>query len=138
MEEGLINVSPDKEKAKSILRMVDKTLQLIDTIDIDIFPAHVTKEYYDAIRELISIILLLDGLKSYGDRAHKRQIEYIRDHYDEISAHDISIIDDLRVVRNRIAYDGFFVEESYIRPKISNLKKIISKLNTIISEKIKQ
>lgn len=47
---------------------------MIEVIDITKFSSIVTKEYYDVIRELMSVILLLDGYKTYGERAHKKLI----------------------------------------------------------------
>ena len=63
MEEELIRITPNKEKAQSILKMVNTTLDMIKQIDKSKFPSNVTKEYYEVIRELASIILLLDGYK---------------------------------------------------------------------------
>lgn len=48
MEEGIIKTAPDREKAKSILKMVETTLEMIDTIDPKKFTSHVVKEYYSA------------------------------------------------------------------------------------------
>ncbi len=81
MEEGLIKITPNKEKAQSILKMVDTTLEMIKVIDIKKFSSNVTKEYYDVIRELLSVILLLDGYKTHGEGAHKKLIEYIQINY---------------------------------------------------------
>ena len=53
MEENLIKITPDKEKAKSILKMVEKTLEMINSLDINKFPSNITKEYYEVIRELL-------------------------------------------------------------------------------------
>lgn len=136
MEEGLIKVTPDKEKAKSILKMVDTTIEMIKIVDIDKFSSNVTKEYYDVIRELISVVLLLEGYKTYGEGAHKRLVDYIESHYNEFNEYEISLIDDLRATRNKIAYDGFFVEKDYIERKINQIKKIIDKLKEIINKKI--
>ena len=49
MEEGLIKITPDKEKAKSILKMVDVTIEMIKGISVATFSSNVTKEYYDVI-----------------------------------------------------------------------------------------
>ena len=46
MEGCLIKITPDKEKAKSILKMVDTTIEMIKIVDIDKFSSNVTKEYY--------------------------------------------------------------------------------------------
>jgi hypothetical protein len=102
MEEGTIKTAPDREKAKSILKMVETTLEMIDTIDSKKFTSHVVKEYYEVIRELITVILLLDGYKTHGEGAHKKLIEYIEKNYAEFKVHDITLIDDLRIIRNKL------------------------------------
>jgi len=138
MDEDLIRIIPDKEKAKSILKMVDTTLKMIKEIDIDKFSSNITKEYYEIIRELMTIILLLDGYKTYGEGSHKKLIEYLELNYREFDKSEIYFIDDLRNIRNKIAYDGFFVEINYILNNIKNIQRIIEKLNKIIENKLKQ
>jgi hypothetical protein len=136
MEEGLIKITPNKEKAKSILKMVDTTIEMIKVIDIAKFSSNVTKEYYDVIRELISVVLLLDGYKTYGEGAHKKLVEYIESNYKDINAYEISLIDDLKIKRNKIAYDGFFVEKDYIERKVESFQDIITKLKKVIKNKL--
>jgi len=136
MEEGLIKITPNKEKAKSILKMVDTTIDMIGVIDITKFSSNVTKEYYDVIRELISVVLLLDGYKTYGEGAHKKLIEYLQSNYKEFNEYELLLMDDLRITRNKVTYDGFFVERGYIERKIKDIQKIISKLKDIIKKKI--
>ncbi len=135
MEEGLIKVAPDKEKAKSILKMVDTTIEMIKVLDVTKFSSNVTKEYYDVIRELISVVLLLDGCKTHGEGAHKKLVEYLQSNYKEFNEYQISLIDDLRITRNKIAYDGFFVDKDYIERKINDIKEIIDKLKEIIKKR---
>ena len=137
MEEGLIRITPNKEKAQSILKMVDTTIEMIKVIDVVKFSSNVTKEYYDVIRELISVVLLLDGYTTYGKEAHKKLVEYLRNNYKEFNEYEISLIDDLRIKRNKIAYDGFFVDKGYIERKIKDIQEIIEKLKGIIEKKIK-
>lgn len=136
MEERLIRVTPDREKAKSMLKMVDTTIEMVRSIDIEKFSSNITKDYYDAIRELISIILLLDGYKTYGEGAHKRLVEYLQSKYNELGYHEISFIDDLRITRNKIAYDGFFVEKDYIERNLKKITNVIDKLKMIIHKKL--
>ena len=88
------------------------------------------------IRELISVILLLDGYKTYGERAHKKLIEYIQTKNVGFSEYEILLIDDLRITRNKVAYDGFFVERDYIERKIRDIQTIIVKLKDIIKKKL--
>ncbi len=136
MEEALIKTTPNKEKAQSILKMVKTTLEMIKQIDKKNFPSNIAKEYYEVIRELMSIVLLLDGYKTAGEGAHKRQIEYLESNYKELSKAEVLLIDDLRIIRNKIAYDGFFVEESYVDRKLADIQKVIGKLKGIINEKL--
>ena len=136
MDENLIRITPNLEKAKSILKMVEKTMEMVKKIDISEFSSNITKEYYDIIRELISVILLLDGYKTYGEGAHKRLIEYLKDNYSEFEENEINLIDELRKTRNKIAYDGFFIEKDYIVRKKDNIRTIINKLNKIINDKL--
>lgn len=136
MEEDLIKITPNKGKARSILKMVETTLDMVKLIDIAKFSSNVTKEYYDIIRELISIVLLLDGYKTYGEGAHKKLIDYLDENYKEFDDYEISLIDDLRTTRNKISYDGFFVEKDYIKRKIKDIRVIIGKLKEIIKRKI--
>lgn len=136
MEDGIIKTAPDREKAKSILKMVETTLEMIDTIDSKKFSSHVVKEYYEVVRELISVILLLDGYKTHGEGAHKKLIEYMQKNYGEFKGHEISLIDDLRIVRNKIAYNGFFVTDDYLERKKKDILMIIDKLRIIIYKKL--
>ncbi len=136
MEEGLIKITPNKEKAKSILKMVDTTIEMIKVIDVGKFSSNVTKEYYNVIRELMMVVLLLDGYKTYGEKAHKNLIDYIKSNYKEFNEYEILLIDNLRITRNKIAYDGFFVDNSYIERKIKDIQEIIGKLKGIIEKKL--
>ena len=136
MDEGIIKTAPDREKAKSILKMVETTLEMIDTIDPKRFPSHVVKEYYEVIRELITVILLLDGYKTHGEGAHKKLIEYIEKNYSEFKVHDIMLIDDLRIIRNKISYNGFFVTDDYLERKRKDILMLIDNLRIIIYKKL--
>ena len=134
--EELMKVTPNKEKAKSILKMVETTIEMINNLDTGKFPSNITKEYYEVIRELLSIVLLLDGYKTYGEGAHKKLIEYVEKNYKEFSKYEISLIDNLRNIRNKIAYDGFFVEKDYIERKKKEINIIIKKLKEIVKKKL--
>ncbi|MBW2974583.1 hypothetical protein KY366_02600 [Candidatus Woesearchaeota archaeon] len=136
MEEGMIKITPNKEKAQSILKMVDTTIEMIKIIDVAKFSSNVTKEYYDIIRELMSIVLLLDGYKTYGEGAHKKLVEYLQSNYKEFNEYEVSLIDDLRITRNKIAYDGFFIDKDYIKRKIKDIQAIVKKLKAIIKKRL--
>ncbi len=136
MDMGLVDVTKDKVKAKSILAMAEVTLEMIKTIDEKRFASNLVKEYYDVIRELISAIMLLDGYKTRGEGAHIKAIEYMRENYKQLSELEISAIDDLREKRNRIAYNGFFVQPDYVVRRKQTLAGIISKLTETIKKRL--
>lgn len=132
----ILRINPDKEKAKSILKMVDTTLDMVKTIDVKKFPSNLLKEYYDILRELIGIILLMDGYKIIGEESHKELIEYIGKNYSQLSRYQITLLDDLRIKRNKISYNGFFIEPEYLERKIKDIFDVIKILKKIINEKI--
>ena len=132
IQEGLMKITPDKEKARSIFKMAECTLEMVKSIDKNKFPSNVTKEYYDIIRELTSIILLLDGYRTIGDSAHKNQIDYLEVNYREFNGAEIALMDELRITRNKISYNGFFVKDDYIERKARDIQIVIEKLRKII------
>lgn len=134
--EGLTRITADKKKAESILKMVETTVEMIKTIDVGKYSSNVAKEYYDVVRELMTVILLLDGYKTYGEGAHKKLIEYMEMNYKEFTSQELSLINDLRITRNKIAYDGFFVQKEYIERNQGDIQKIINKLKRIINRKL--
>ncbi|MCX9025419.1 MAG: hypothetical protein OIN85_04905 [Candidatus Methanoperedens sp.] len=63
-------------------------------------------------------------------------IEYLEKNYPEFKGHEISLLDDLRLTRNRIAYNGFFVTDEYLERKMKEILAIIEKLRVIIYKKL--
>jgi hypothetical protein len=132
----IIKITPNIEKSRSILRMIDETLAMINEISIEKYPSNIIKEYYDIIRELISVVLLLDGYKTSGESAHKELIEYLNKNYKEFAKFEIGLLNDLRILKNRISYDGFFVKKDYVLRKQFAILKVISKLKAVINRKM--
>jgi ABC-type multidrug transport system ATPase subunit len=102
----LIRVSSDKEKARSILKMTDLLGERIKKSDRKKMTALIITDYYEIIKELITAVLLLDGYKTLS---HKNLIEYLKEKYSEFDSHMVSILNNLRVLTNRVCYDGFFI-----------------------------
>lgn len=136
MIEGIVEVRPDDEKAKSIMKMVETTSEMIKTINVKRFPSNVLKEYYEVIRELMTTLLLLDGFKTVGEGAHKKLIEYLDENYEQFTGYEISLLNDMRVIRNKISYNGFFIADNYLERKLKDILIIISKLKEIINRKL--
>jgi hypothetical protein len=130
----LIKITPDKEKARNIIKMVSLIKERIKKQERDKMAALIIADYYEIIKELITAILLIDGYKTLS---HKDLIDYIKEKYKEFSIHEISVLDDLRVLRNRIAYEGFFIEPSYLERNEPLFKEIIGKLENLIERKLR-
>jgi len=80
----------------------------------------------------LSVILLLDGYRTYGEGAHRNLLSYVASNSKTITGYEMSLIDDLRAIRNRIAYDGFFVDKDYLARKAPDIRKMIQKLRNMV------
>ena len=130
----LIKIKPDKERAKNILKMVSLLEDRMREQNREKMVALIIADYYEIIKELITAVLLIDG---YKNLSHIGLIEYIREKYPEFSSHEISILNDLRMLRNRITYEGFLVEPPYLKRNELFFKAIVRKLKNLISGKLR-
>ena len=129
----LIKVTPDKEKVKSILKMVSLLEERIKVQNRKKMFSLIISDYYEVVKELITCVLLLDGWKTLN---HKDLIDYLKENYKEFNKHEVFVLDDLRTIRNKITYEGFFASFEYLERNESNFKNIIKKINSITSNKI--
>lgn len=137
MSGELIEVTPNKEKAKSMLAMAKTRIEMLESVDSAKYTTLVVEGHYEAIKELIFSILSLDGYKTIGEGAHRMLIEYLSEAYSaEFSRSEICFLDDLRKIRNRINYAGFFVKEDYLERNKGTIVEIIRKLIAIIDARV--
>jgi hypothetical protein len=126
----LIKITPDKEKVRSILKMTSLIEERIKLQDKNKMAALIIVDYYEIIKELITARLLLDGYKTLS---HKELINYISKS-SEFNMHEISVLDNLRVLRNRVSYDGFFINPAYLNRNEKLFRELIVKLKSLIKE----
>lgn len=137
MQDGLIRVTPDRQRAQSIFKMAKTSLEMVESLDAEKFSSHIVKEYYEILRELLSILLLLDGYKTYGQGAHKNIIVYVAKNYSSLfSEYYIYFIDELRILRNKITYDGYFVPYDFVRRKKGDIQALVRMLLGVIQKKL--
>ena len=129
----LIKITPNKEMAKSILKMTSLLEERIKSEDKEKMTSLIISDYYEIIKELITAILILDGYKTLS---HKDLIDYLKEEYAEFSTNEISILHKVRVLRNRIAYEGFLVESNYLYRNEDIFKSAIEKLKKLIKNKV--
>lgn len=124
-------IQPDKQKAKSLLQMAEITLQRIYETDITKYPSNVLKDYYDVIHSILEAILYNIGKKTSGEGAHEQLISEVC-HIYKIPDQYFIFMQDLRHIRNRIAYEGFSIESSYVLRNKEKIEKIIVVLKQVV------
>jgi len=99
------------------------------------YPSNTLTDYYDIIRRLMEALNYIDGIKIKGDGAHINIINYICDKYC-LSQFTREFIQNMREYRNRISYEGFSVNEDYIKKNSKKIENIINQLFNILNKKI--
>ena len=72
-----IDIIPDKEKAKSLLKMAKITFERLNEINKEKYPSNTLIDYYDIIHKLFEAISNANGIKFKRDGAHQQLIDYI-------------------------------------------------------------
>lgn len=126
---------PDKEKARALLKMIairEKRAQLTPFPE---FTTLLTEEYYEIIKELITAIMSIDGWKTVS---HELLIGYLTKFYLEFSTAELLAIDQLRVIRNDIAYRGVMISPEYLERNQHVLLAIIQQLKKTVNQKLEK
>tara|TARA_Y100000310_G_C20580410_1_gene762689 strand:- start:191 stop:592 length:402 start_codon:yes stop_codon:yes gene_type:complete len=131
----IIKITPDKEKAESILRMCEHRETTMKHIRGVGFPTIIAENYYEIIKELITALLLIEGIKTIGEYAHKELIQKLLE-YDAFKIDEIKIIDDLRIRRNKSSYEGKPFEKIYLENHEEQLIEIITKLKELVGKRL--
>lgn len=128
-------ITPDKEKAKSMLKMSEKIEQRIEATEMEKFPSQVLTDYYDILHNLMEGISSAEGFKSDGKGSHKKLIDWTATEY-ELSESERQFLNQARKYRNRISYEGFSINSSYLERNKEKIESIIEKLKGILKDKI--
>ena len=131
----IINVASDKEKVKSMAKLIKEREDFVKTIDHEKFSTNAAENYYEIIKELASALILLDGKKAVGDNAHKDLVDYLIN-YKDFSSGEIIFINDLRIKRNNSSYDGKKIENIYLKNHKNEILAIIKKLKEMIENRV--
>ncbi len=129
--EHIKKVEPDTEKVKSIRKMCSIRLRIIQEVKNDDETASViATDYYEIIKELLTALLLKNGLKSDN---HECLISFFKNKYENYE-YETNIIHQLKNVRNRASYDGIFVKKEYIETNKLEFNHLIELLNKLLDE----
>ena len=129
----LIKITPNKERAKNILETVQLLENRIIIQDRKTMSSLILADYYEIMKELITAILFVDGYKTLN---HTDLIEYISNKYKELNKNDINILNNIRILRHKVSYEGYKAPSSYLERNEEDFKMIINKLKEILNEKI--
>lgn len=133
----MIRIKQDKERARSILGMIDEREKVVKKLDEIGFSTIIAENYYEIIKELCTAIALTEGFKFVGDNSHKELIEFMKKNK-EITEGDVSIMDDLRIRRNKSSYEGRKIEIVYLENNKESLLEIIGKLKKVLKKKLEE
>lgn len=125
-------ISPDPQKAKSLLAMAEITLQRLRETDTTKYSSNALTDYYDIIHKIMESIASIEGIKIKGEGAHQELINYIcKEHI--IAEVDRIFLQEMREYRNRISYEGFNINKEYIEANHARIEAIIAKLKLLCS-----
>ena len=131
--EKVSRIRPDKEKAKSLLKIVELREKDLKSKDKKEFATLIVEGYYEIIKELITGIMSIDGYKTIS---HELLIAYMDQFYKEFSSAELYVMDNLRKTRNDIAYRGVLIPLQYLERDEKEFIAIIVKLKKIVSTKL--
>tara|TARA_Y100000031_G_scaffold47643_1_gene54359 strand:+ start:1058 stop:1513 length:456 start_codon:yes stop_codon:yes gene_type:complete len=132
-KEFIRNVDKDTQKIKSMLKMAKLELEIILNLEINSnTSSKLAKDYYEIIKELLIALLLSHGLKSSN---HECLISFFIAKYPKYG-YEARALHELKNIRNRVSYDGYFVDEDYIIKNSAEFKHIIDLLRKLIKDNV--
>ena len=133
INEHIIKISKDEERARALLNMAKERCRFWSEIKVKPKYAFIVIEgYYEIIKELLTALFYIEGYKSDN---HECLIAYLKKYYPDIS-YEVSVIYQLKNIRNSIDYRGVFVDVDYLNRNKLEFEHIIKLLQKIISSKL--
>jgi len=133
MTEEIFKITPDRERAESLLEMCKERLELIKILPKN-RPYKIIEDYYEIIKELLTAIMYIDGFKTLS---HVKLIEHFSINYDVIEGHTLKIIDILRKHRHGIVYYGKKISKDFLINSEPTIKNVINVLIKLVENKLK-
>ena len=119
--------------AKAILKMIEVRMKALSLVDRKEFASLVVEDYYEITKEAITALMALDGYKTLS---HEVLVAYLREFYPQFSESEILLVDQLRQLRNKIAYKGFFITHDFLERTEVRMKAIVSKIKRILEDRL--
>lgn len=126
-----LRISPDKEKAKSLIETADGRIKYSLRDLNDKTANYIFEDYYTSILELLHALVLLNG---YNVDNHVCLGYYLRD---ILKRDDLfRLFDDCRFKRNSLVYYGKRMDFETSKSAIDKAKKLMKKLRELTKAKI--
>jgi len=128
----IIKIQVDEEKARALIKMAKISLDRLKEINLEKYPSNTLIDYYDIFHKLLEAVSLKHGFKIKGEFAHKELINFVSKEFnfeEEIRL----FLQKMRLLRNRISYEGFLVNKNFIILNKSLIKRILNILFIINS-----
>ncbi|MBI2675808.1 MAG: hypothetical protein HYX24_05085 [Candidatus Aenigmarchaeota archaeon] len=132
-QEDVRKVKPDREMARSMVKMIEVRMKELEPKDRKEFASLVVEDYYEIIKEAVTALMATDGYKTLS---HDVLIGYLKEFFPQFSEYEISLADHLRQLRNKIAYKGFFVNPDFLERNEEKIKALALKLIAILRERL--
>ena len=129
----VFKIKKDRERAEDLLTMAKERLGLIKIYPRE-KPYKIIEEYYEIIKELLTSVMYLDGMKTLS---HVGLIKYFKDNYSFLEDFEISLIETLRKFRHGIVYYGKKISSDFLLNYEKEINSVIKKLVLFAGEKLK-
>lgn len=127
-------IKENPEQAEALLKLAKRRLESIKKRRKDEFSQLLIESYYEAIKEIISALLVIHGYKSYS---HECLITFIEEFYPNIlDDFEIHFLDSMRKLRSDIQYRGRDVADDYLKRNSLVIEKIIEKLLDVLEKEL--
>lgn len=134
-QEEVRRVKPDTEMAKSLLKMIEVRMKALELKDRNEFASLVVEDYYEILKEAITALMAVDGYKTLS---HEVLIGYLKEFFPQFLEDEIALADQLRQLRNKIAYKGFFITPDFLERNEMKIKKLVSRVVNALKEKLRK
>lgn len=134
-EDFIREIEVDKEKIDSIMEIAELRLKLFKKIPIDKDSVpFIVESYYEIIKELLTALLLSQGLRS---KNHQCLISYFYHKYPDYEA-EAHLIHQMSYLRNRLNYYGESIELDFYEKNKLEFESIIKILKGLIKGESKK
>lgn len=125
-------VRPDPELARSILSMIRVRLKALELLEgRDEFASILVEGWYEVGKEGITGLMAVAGYKTLS---HEALVAYLDQFVPGFSEDDVALVDRLRKMRNKIAYKGFFVPQSFVKRNGPRLRDLVARIMAALED----